>query len=58
MDVPFDVLKIVASYITKHKMKLLDWLDINDIDLGHISGNPNAVITMATVMHILLNGVL
>ena len=31
MDVPFDVLLIVASYYTKPKMKLLNWIPENKL---------------------------
>jgi hypothetical protein len=43
MDVPLDVLKIIASYITKHKMKLLDWIPYLKLDLEYLSANPNAM---------------
>ena len=29
MNIPLDVLKIVASYLVKPKMKLLDWVDLS-----------------------------
>ena len=62
MDVPLDVLKIVASYITKHKMKLLDWINMNGADqngslaIGRIdwhglSENPNAIHLLETNQH-------
>ena len=44
MDVPLDVLKIISSYITKHKMKLLDWINIENIpNMSYLSTNPNAI---------------
>ena len=46
MDIPSDVLKLIASHITKHKMKLLDWISINDIITFYsinLSINPNAI---------------
>ena len=43
MNVPLDVLKIVASYLVKPKMKLLDWIPFNKIDWDTLSKNPNAI---------------
>ena len=36
MNIPLDVLKIVASYLVKPKMKLLDWVLLDKIDWGGI----------------------
>ena len=47
MDVPFDVLKIVACYTVVDKMKLLDWINIDmnrdKLDWNQLSTNPNAI---------------
>ena len=47
-DVPFDVLGVVSLYITKHPMKLLDWIPPMMINITGLAGNPNS-------MHILEN---
>ena len=41
MDIPFDVLKIVASFVVKPKMKLLDWIDADWLDWYSLSENSN-----------------
>ena len=43
MDVPIDVLKIIAGYVVKHKMKLLDWIDLDKLNWSRLSGNINAI---------------
>ena len=43
MDVPFDLLHIVASYYTKPRMKLLDWIPEDNLDWYGLSGNSNAL---------------
>ena len=43
MDIPFDLLYIVASYYTKPRMKLLDWINIDKLELYYLSENPNAI---------------
>ena len=43
MNIPLDVLKIVASYLVKPKMKLLDWILLNKINRDTLSKNPNAI---------------
>ena len=43
MNIPLDVLKIVASYLVKPKMKLLDWILLNKINWNNLSLNPNAI---------------
>ena len=43
MNIPLDVLKIVASYFVKPKMKLLDWVLLDEMDWEVLSGNPNAI---------------
>jgi len=40
---PLDVLKIVASYLVKPKMKLLDWISLDKINWEFLSKNPNAI---------------
>jgi hypothetical protein len=42
MDIPFDLLHIVASYLVKPKMILLDWVDIDMLDWDELMNNPNA----------------
>ena len=42
MDIPFDLLRIVASYLVKPKMKLLDWIDVNKLNWEQLSSNLNA----------------
>ena len=42
MDIPFDLLHIVASYLVKPKMILLDWVDIDMLDYIELTSNPNA----------------
>ena len=50
MDIPLDVLNIMASYITKNRMKLLDWVgvNINRLPKAFISQNPNAIDLLET----------
>ena len=43
MNIPFDVLKIVVSYLVKPKMKILDWVLLDKIDWEILSSNPNAI---------------
>ena len=43
MDIPFDLLKLVAPYLVKPRMKLLDWIPIDKLDWYCLSGNPNAI---------------
>ena len=43
MDIPLDVIKLIASYITKRKMKLLDWIDLNKLEWRSLSVNNNAI---------------
>lgn len=42
MNIPFDILHIVASYLVKPKMILLDWVDIDMLDYKELTYNPNA----------------
>ena len=43
MNIPLDVLKIVASYLVKPKMKLLDWIPLDKLDWVVVGGtNPGA----------------
>ncbi len=43
MDIPFDLLLMVASFYTKQRMKLLDWIPINKLEWNGLSENPNAI---------------
>ena len=43
MEIPFDVLKLVATYLVKPKMKLLEWIDTDKLDWEYLSSNPNAM---------------
>ena len=43
MNIPLDVLKIVASYLVKPKMKLLDWIPMDKIKWWNLSTNPNSI---------------
>ena len=43
MDIPFDLLYIIASFYTKPKMKLLDWIPEDKLELDRLSSNPNAI---------------
>jgi len=43
MNIPLDILKIVASYLVKPKMKLLDWILLDNLDWDWLSENPNAI---------------
>ncbi len=42
MDIPFDILKIVSSFLTIPKMKLLDWIPLNKLKWDGLLLNPNA----------------
>jgi len=35
--------QLIASYLVKPKMKLLDWIDVNNLSWGYLSANPNAI---------------
>ena len=43
MEIPSDLLKIVATYLVKPKMKLLDWIPIDKLDWVRLSENPGAI---------------
>ena len=43
MYVPLDILKIVASYVSKSSMKLLNWINKDKINWRQLSRNPNAI---------------
>ena len=43
MYVPLDILKIVANYVTKPIMTLLDWIDKEKLYWYYLSANPNAI---------------
>ena len=46
MEIPFDILYMVASFYTKPRMKLLNWIDVNKLDWNGLSKNPNLVYNM------------
>ena len=50
MNIPLDVLKIVASYLVKPKMKLLDWVLLDKINWCYLSKNPNAIHLLESVI--------
>ena len=37
MEIPLDVLKLVATYLIKPKMKLLDWIPMNKLNWKELS---------------------
>jgi len=39
----YDVLKLIASYLVKPKMKLLDWIILSKLNWYILSKNPNAI---------------
>ncbi len=41
MEIPLNLLKIVASFLVKPRMKLLDWIPEDKIDWYNLSKNPN-----------------
>ena len=43
MDIPFDLLHIVASFHTKPLMKLSDWIPEDKLKWDYLSFNPNAI---------------
>jgi hypothetical protein len=43
VNIPLDVLNIIASYLVKPKMKLLDWIPLDNLDWDTLSENPNAI---------------
>jgi hypothetical protein len=43
MDIPFDVLIIVASFHSKPRMKLLVWIPKDKLHWKWLSRNPNAI---------------
>jgi len=43
MNLPFDLFLKIAEYITKSKMKLLDWIPLDKINWSNLSRNPNAI---------------
>jgi len=43
MDIPFDLLNIVASYLVRPKMKILDWLDKDKLNWSCLTENPGAI---------------
>ena len=43
MNIPLEVIRLIASYLVKPKMKLLDWIPLDKIDWSWLSTNPNAI---------------
>ena len=43
MNIPLDVIKLIASYIVKPKMKLLDWIPLNKLNWNILANNLNAI---------------
>ena len=43
MDIPFDLSLIVASFLIKPRMKLLDWIPEDKLNWKYLSANPNAI---------------
>lgn len=43
MEIPFDLLLMVASFHTKPRMKLLDWIPKDKLNWNILSENPNAI---------------
>ena len=39
MNIPLDVIRLIASYLVKPKMKLLDWIPLDKIDWYYLSKN-------------------
>ena len=50
MEIPFDLLYIVASFYTKPRMKLYDWIPEDKLFWHSLSGNPNAIQMLETVL--------
>jgi hypothetical protein len=50
MDIPFDLLYIVASYIVKPRMKLLDWIPKKKLNWDILSAKPNAIQLLEIVL--------
>ena len=40
MDIPFDLLKLVSSFLVEPRMKLLDWINIDKISPSYLASNP------------------
>ena len=43
MNIPLEVIRLIASYLVKPKMKLLDWIPLDKINWSNLSRNPNAI---------------
>ena len=43
MNIPLDVIRLIASYLVESKMKLLDWIPLDKIDWKYLSKNLNAI---------------
>ena len=58
MNIPLDVLKIVASYLVKPKMKLLDWVLLDEMNWMFLSSNSNAIYLLEKNMDMIDWGIL
>ena len=43
MNIPLDVIRLIASYLVKPKMELLDWVLLDNLDWEILSQNTNAI---------------
>ena len=43
MNIPLDVINLIASYLVEPKMKLLDWIQLDKIYWYYLSLNLNAI---------------
>ena len=43
MNIPLDVIRLIASYLVEPKMKLLDWIPLDKLDWDNLSENPDAI---------------
>ena len=51
MEIPIDLFKLVATYLVKPKMKLLDWIPIDKLEWHTIANNPNIIHFMKPIIH-------
>ena len=49
MEIPLDILKLIATFLIIPKMKLLDWIDEDELDINGLSDNPNAIQLLETL---------
>jgi len=43
MNIPLDVIRLIASYLVEPKMKLLDLIPLDKLNWDYLSLNPNAI---------------